>query len=183
MKIYTRTGDSGETDLFGGGRLAKDAPRIETCGAVDELNALLGLVRAGPLPHDVDLLLERIQNELFELGSEIASPEREDQRDCSIASEHVLPMEADIDRLATGLEPLSQFILPAGVRAAAELHLARTVCRRAERRLVAAFRQDQEKISQMPLVYLIRLSDLLFVLARRVNSEAGHPDVLWKKPD
>ena len=170
-------------DLAGGGRLAKDAPRIETCGAIDELNALLGLVRAGPLPHDVDLLLERIQHELFHLGSEIASPEPPGQRGRSIAPKHVRAMEADIDRLETGLEPLSQFILPAGSRTAAELHLARTVCRRAERRLVAAIRQDQEKISPTPLAYLNRLSDLLFVLARRVNAEAGLPDVPWKKPD
>jgi len=179
MKIYTRTGDSGETDLVGGERLAKDAPRIETCGAVDELNALLGLVRAGPLPRGVDVLLERIQHELFELGSEIASP---DQQGRSIAPEHVRAMEADIDRLETGLERLAEFILPAGARASAELHLARTVCRRAERRLVAAIREDQERISQTPLTYLNRLGDLLFVLARRVNSEAGQRDVPWKKP-
>lgn len=180
MKIYTRTGDSGETHLVGGGRLPKNAPRIETCGAVDELNALLGVVRAEPLPQDVDVLLERIQHELFELGSEIASP---GQQGRSIAPEHVRAMEADIDRVEASLERLSEFILPAGCRAAAELHLARTVCRRAERRLVGAMRQERETISQTPVTYLNRLGDLLFVLARRVNSEAGQRDIPWKKPE
>lgn len=183
MKIYTRTGDSGETGLFGGRRLPKDAPRIEAGGAVDELNAAVGLVRTHSLPHDVDLLLQRVQNELFDLGSEIASPEQPERRGPSITPEHVRAVEADIDCLETGLEPLAQFILPAGCRAAAELHLARAICRRAERRLVATIRHDQEETSQLPLAYLNRLSDLLFVLARRANADAGQPDVPWKKPD
>ena len=183
MKIYTGTGDSGETDLFGEGRLAKDAPRVETYGTVDELNAVLGLARAETLPEAIDGLLERVQHELFQVGSELATPEPERYGTRTIAADHVRALEAHIDRLQTELAPLEQFILPAGSRAGAALHLARTVCRRAERRLVAAIRQSDEEISSVLLAYLNRLGDLLFVLARRVNAEAGRTDVPRQKPD
>jgi cob(I)alamin adenosyltransferase len=176
MTIYTRTGDSGDTDLFGGGREPKNGPRIETCGAVDELNAALGLVRAEAPAEEVDRLLGRIQNELFELGSEIACPQHPEH---PVTPEHVRRLEAEIDRLEAGLAPLSRFILPTGSRAGAGLHLARTVCRRAERRLVAAISQAPETISPAPLAYLNRLSDLLFVLARHVNAQSGQADVPW----
>ena len=181
MKIYTGTGDSGETDLFGEGRLAKDAPRVETYGTIDELNAVLGLARAETLPEGIDRVLQRVQHELFQVGSQLATshPERYGIR--TIAAEHVRALEAEIDRFQAELAPLEQFVLPGGSRAGAALHVARTVCRRAERRLVAAVRQSEPPISTMLLAYLNRLGDLLFVLARRVNAEAGQPDIPWQK--
>lgn len=181
MKIYTRTGDSGETGLFGGGRVGKDAPRIETCGTVDELNAVLGLVRAEQIPDEIDHVLKRLQNELFEVGTQLATPNPVARRARTIGPGHVEAVETDIDRFQAGLEPQKQFILPTGNRAGATLHLARAVCRRAERRLVTTIRQSEEQISPVMLAYLNRLGDLLFVLARRVNAEAGQPDVPWQK--
>jgi len=183
MKIYTRTGDSGETGLLGGGRVAKDAPRIETCGAIDELNAVLGVVRAEPLSGPVDRVLQRLQNELFEVGDELAAPDPVAQRTRTIGPGHVEALEADIDRLEAGLGPQKQFILPTGTRVAAALHLARAVCRRAERRLVTTIRQSKEQISPVLVAYLNRLGDLLFVLARRVNAEAEKPDIARQKRD
>jgi cob(I)alamin adenosyltransferase len=183
MKIYTGTGDSGETDLFGEGRSAKDAPRVETYGTIDELNAVLGLARTETLPEAVNGLLERVQHELFQVGSELATADPERYGTRTIADEHVRALEAAIDRFQAELAPLEQFILPGGSRAGATLHLARTVSRRAERRLVAAMRQSQQPISSVLLVYLNRLSDLLFVLARRVNAEAGRPDVPRQPPE
>lgn len=183
MKIYTRTGDSGETGLFGGARVGKDTPRIETCGTVDELNAVLGLVRAEQIPDEIDRVLERLQNELFVVGTELATHRPAARRAHAIGPGHVEAVEADIDRLQVGLEPHRQFILPTGNRAGAGLHLARAVCRRAERRLVAMIRRAAEQVSPVMLAYLNRLGDLLFVLARHVNAEAGHPDVPWQKRD
>jgi cob(I)alamin adenosyltransferase len=169
MKIYTRTGDLGETGLFGGPRVGKDMARIEAFGTVDELNAVLGVVRAETLPDDVDQVLERIQRELFDLGAELASPDPVKQGTRKIDRGNVSALEAQIDRFQESLQPLDKFILPGGNRAAALLHLARTVCRRAERRLVTLVRHSQEEISLPLLAYLNRLSDLLFVFARLVG--------------
>jgi cob(I)alamin adenosyltransferase len=182
MKIYTRTGDLGETGLFAGPRVGKDMPRIEVCGTIDELNAVLGTVRAEPLRAEVDTLLDRVQNELFAVGAELATPDPAAQGVRWIGPEQVKALEADIDRHEQALAPLGQFILPGGTRVAAMLHLARTVCRRAERRLVTLIRRSEDPISLVLMAYLNRLSDLLFVLARDENAQAGRPDVVWRKP-
>ena len=177
MRIYTRKGDLGETGLPAGVRVGKDAVRIEANGTVEELNAVLGLVRSETLPEATDALLERVQNELFEVGAELAAPGTR-----TIGPRHVEALEAEIDRYDEPLEPLGAFILPAGCRAAAELHHARTVCRRAERRLVALSRGAEERTSPTLLAYLNRLGDLLFVLARTANAQAGRRDTAWQKP-
>jgi len=179
MKIYTRTGDLGETGLFGGPRLGKDAARIEAIGAVAELNAVLGLVRAEPLAGGLMELLARLQAELFEVGAELATVDPLAKGTRTIGPAHVQALEAEIDRWEQTLPPLANFILPAGVRPAAQLHLARAVCRRAERRLVSLVRSSQERISLVLLGYLNRLGDLLFVLARVANHQAGQPEALW----
>ncbi|HEX7448869.1 MAG TPA: cob(I)yrinic acid a,c-diamide adenosyltransferase [Pirellulales bacterium] len=179
MKIYTKTGDRGDTGLFGGPRVRKDDPRIEAYGTVDELNAVLGLVRCEPLDAPLDDLLATIQSELFDLGAELATPEPQRLGTRTLAAAHIARLEAAIDQHEAALEPLKAFILPGGTRAAALLHLARTVCRRAERRLVTL--ADREVISADLIIYLNRLSDLLFVLARSVNRAAGLADVPWKK--
>ncbi len=182
MKIYTKTGDDGQTGLFGGPRIAKHAPRIEAYGTVDELNAVLGLVRCeldGAAIHEpLDELLERIQCELFDLGGELATPDPARLGTRVLGGKHIEALEAAIDRHEADLEPLKQFILPGGTRVAALLHLARTVCRRAERHVVALAKQ--EPIANDLIVYLNRLSDLLFVLARWTNQQAGQHDVPWK---
>jgi len=180
MKIYTRTGDEGETGLFGGPRVPKDAARIEAYGTVDELNAALGLARCEGLPVDVDQSLGRIQNELFNLGAELATPDPKRQGTQYTSDVDIQRLEQEIDRFEKNLPPLGQFILPGGTRGAVLLHVARNVCRRAERRLVGLMRE--ESISRHLLIYLNRLSDLLFVLGRVVNSAAGHADVTWEKP-
>ncbi|MCR4414294.1 MAG: cob(I)yrinic acid a,c-diamide adenosyltransferase [Thermoguttaceae bacterium] len=179
MKIYTRTGDDGQTALFGGPRVPKDMVRVEAYGAVDELNAVLGLVRTEPLADVIDRVLARIQNELFEVGAEIASPDPVAKGTRTIGQTHVKAIEDEIDRHESGLAPLEHFILPGGTRGAALLHVARTVCRRAERRLVALMHDDPEKVSPALMAYLNRLSDLLFVLARAANAQAGRQDVIW----
>lgn len=181
MKIYTRTGDLGETALFAGPRVGKDMARVEVFGTVDELNAALGLVRAESLPEALDRLLARLQNELFEVGAELATPDPVGQGTRTISSAHVQAMETDIDRLEQELDPLKVFILPTGTRAAAGLHLARAICRRAERRLVTLIRHSQEPISLVLMAYLNRLGDLLFVLARVVNRRAGRPESPWQR--
>lgn len=179
MKIYTKTGDRGDTGLFGGPRVRKDDPRIEAYGTVDELNAVLGLARCEPLGRPLDDLLATLQNELFDLGAELATPDPQRMGTRTIAAGHVARLEAAIDQHETTLEPLKAFILPGGTRSAALLHLARTVCRRAERRLISL--ADREPISADLIVYLNRLSDLLFVLARSANHAANITDVPWKK--
>lgn len=177
MKIYTKTGDNGETGLFAGPRVRKDAPRIEAYGTIDELNAVLGCARCQPLPAEVDALLATVQNELFNLGAELATLDPGKLQLAVISAAHIAALEAAIDRFEAHLTPLRQFILPGGSAGAAWLHLARTVCRRAERRLVAL--AAAETISPHLLVYLNRLSDLLFVLARTANRAAGLADAPW----
>ena len=179
MKIYTKTGDAGQTGLLGGPRVAKDAPRIEAYGAVDELNATLGLARAEQPPAEIDRLLARIQHELFDLGGQLAAPDPARFGLSTPGPDDVGVLEAAIDGFEAQLEPLKQFVLPAGTRLAALLHVARTVCRRAERRLVSL--AALEPVSPHLIVYLNRLSDLLFVLARTANRLAGQPDVPWSK--
>ena len=181
MKIYTKTGDSGETGLFGGPRVRKDAPRIEAYGTVDELNATLGLARAESLPSEIDALLNRVQNELFDLGAELATPDAEKRGLRSLGAPQIAALEQAIDQAENQLAPLRQFILPGGNRGAAFLHVARTVCRRAERRLVTLAAVPGERLAAEPIVYLNRLGDLLFVLARLTNHAAGVADVPWKK--
>ena len=182
MKIYTKTGDEGETGLFAGPRVPKDHPRIEAYGDVDELNSVLGVVRAAGPPAELDELLARIQNELFSVGAELATPDPVKQGTNLIAEAHVVALEQAIDRFEARLTPLKQFVLPGGTQPAALLHLARTVCRRAERRVMALVHASNEPISQIIIRYLNRLSDLLFVLARGANSAAGWADVPWNKP-
>jgi cob(I)alamin adenosyltransferase len=182
MKIYTKTGDRGETGLFGGPRISKDAPRIEAYGTVDELNSVLGIVRAQPIERDIDALLRQIQNELFDLGAQLATPDPAAHHTSMIGPAQIAALEATIDRFEERLDPLKQFILPGGIPAAAQLHFARTVCRRAERRLITLVHQPTESIADELVIYLNRLSDLLFVLARAVNHAAGCSDVPWQKP-
>jgi cob(I)alamin adenosyltransferase len=179
MKIYTKTGDKGETGLFGGPRVRKDHLRIEAYGSVDELNAVLGVARSETLPAEIDALLAQIQNSLFDLGAELAAPDPTKMGVASVGASHVEVLESAIDRYEAGLPPLKTFILPGGARGAAQLHVARTVCRRAERRLISL--SAAETISGQLIIYLNRLSDLLFVLAREVNRAGGKSDVPWQK--
>jgi cob(I)alamin adenosyltransferase len=181
MKIYTKTGDDGQTGLFGGPRVSKADPRIEAYGTVDELNAVLGLSRTQSLPPEIDALVARLQNELFDLGAELATPDPQARATNLISPARIEALEKAIDQFDAHLPPLKTFILPGGTAGAAWLHLARTVCRRAERCLVTLMGQAGEKISPLPLVYLNRLSDLLFVLARAANQIAGQPDVKWER--
>lgn len=179
MKIYTRTGDDGTTGQFAGPRVGKDAARIEAFGTVDELNSFLGLARSEGLPAAIDVLLERVQRQLFELGAELSCPEPHKHGLCKLGQADVAALEQAIDAFDGPLPPLKAFVLPGGTRSAAALHVARAVCRRAERRLVALLQTSPEPISPALLAYLNRLSDLLFVLARAANAAAGQPDVFW----
>ncbi|TWT82832.1 Cob(I)yrinic acid a,c-diamide adenosyltransferase [Planctomycetes bacterium CA13] len=182
MKIYTRTGDSGSTGLFGGPRVSKDDDRIEAYGTVDELNAVLGTARSEQVSETIDAQLQQVQNELFSIGAELATPDP-DQHDMRIINEsHVTRLEQWIDQHEQTLTPLKNFILPAGTTAATQLHLSRAVCRRAERRVVTLVRRHDVKVTEASIVYLNRLSDLLFVLARVVNVEAGVAEVHWERP-
>ena len=179
MKIYTKTGDMGETSLHGGRRVEKDAVRIEAYGTVDELNAHLGVVRTLVLPPDIDEVLERIQNELFVLGADLATPPGTTSSNVRrIDTAAVQRLEQDIDKLDATLPELRTFILPSGSPAGAALHVARTICRRAERRTVRLIRE--ESLDRLPVVFLNRLADLLFVLARHVNHVLGSPETPWK---
>jgi cob(I)alamin adenosyltransferase len=180
MKIYTKTGDSGDTGLPGGGHVPKDAAATAVFGNVDELNTVLGLARAAGLPDDVDRLLDRIQSELFDLGAEVARMGAKSDSACRIDAADVRNLEQAIDQFDAEPPPLRNFILPGGTAAAAELHFARAVCRRAERSLVGLMRGVPE-LSQEILIYLNRLSDLLFVLARLVNFRAGRAETIWRK--
>ena len=182
MKIYTKTGDDGSTGLFGGPRVDKDDPRIEAYGTVDELNSTLGWARAVGLPADLDELVRGIQNELFSVGAELATPDPAAHGTDFVGSTQIAALEHAIDRYEADLAPLKQFILPGGVPAAAALHLARTVCRRAERRVVTLVRHEPAVGGRAMVIYLNRLGDLLFVVARAVNHRLGQPDVSWQKP-
>lgn len=179
MKIYTKTGDQGETGLFGGPRVRKDHARIEAFGTVDELNSHLGLIRTLPAAAAFDEDLRRIQCELFDLGAELATPGTRDER---ITPGHVETLERLIDHHEATLEPLTCFILPTGTPLAAAIHVARTVCRRAERRVVTLAAQLDTTIPANATEYLNRLGDLLFVLARAANRAAGVVDDPWVHP-
>jgi len=182
MKIYTRGGDTGETSLFGGERVSKSAPRVSAYGEVDELNSVLGMARAELADEDLRAKLETIQSSLFDLGGELATPgaaERAARGKAGprVADSDVGELEGWIDRLETELEPLRNFILPGGAPAAALLHFARTVCRRAERAVISL--AECEAIDPLLVRYLNRLSDFLFVMARAVNRRAGIAEPQW----
>lgn len=179
MKIYTKTGDEGLTGVLGSRRLRKDDARIEAYGTVDELNAVLGVARAGGLDESADALAARLQDDLFNVGAALADPDPEGRFHDQIGEDDVARLEAAIDALVDEVEPLRSFILPGGGMAAAQFHLARTVCRRAERLVVHLAHQPGEHVPPALIVYLNRLSDLLFVLARAVNHRAGVADVPW----
>jgi cob(I)alamin adenosyltransferase len=178
VKIYTRTGDAGETSLFDGSRVSKADSRVDAYGDVDELNAWLGLVRASRIDADLDEPLVRIQQDLFALGAQLADPRdriAERVRKASLGDADVERLEHLIDRLESELPPLRRFILAGGSPAGAALHVARTVCRRAERRMVALTPVPDAVL----IKYVNRLSDFLFVIARVVNHRAGVPEVEW----
>lgn len=181
IRIYTRTGDTGQTGLFGGGRVAKDDRRVAAYGDVDELNSVIGVVRA-TAPEDLaDDLLETIQRDLFAIGGHLATPHPDKVRaaleKADLQSSRIAEFERAIDAADDELEPLKAFILPGGTPKAAALHLARTTCRRAERSVVTL--AAAEEVPELFLVYLNRLSDLLFTLARLANHRAGVGDVTW----
>ena len=176
MKIYTKTGDAGETGLFGGGRVPKDDARVRAYGEVDELNAWIGFAIAIHLPTFESNVLEVIQRDLFSIGAELATPDRAKLR-AALDAATVGALERVIDSYDPKLTPLKNFILPGGSPKAAALHVARTVCRRAERSVVTLARS--QPVNPLIIQYLNRLSDLLFVLARAVNMQTGHDDIPW----
>jgi cob(I)alamin adenosyltransferase len=178
MKIYTKTGDGGETSLFGGGRVRKDHLRVESYGTLDELNSMIGLARTYALPEKAEKWLEQVQNDLFMLGADLATPHHNTPTWLvRMPPEPTTQLEGAIDWMTEQLQPLRAFILPGGTPAAATLHVARTICRRAERLCVALAGEDE--INPDALRYLNRLSDFLFTLARWVNHEAGEPETRW----
>jgi cob(I)alamin adenosyltransferase len=173
-KIYTRTGDTGETGLGDGSRVPKDSRRVHALGEVDELNSVIGLLLAEELPSGIRVALGSIQHDLFDLGGEVCIPGHS-----SMSEEQVTRLEALLDDYNRDLPPLKEFILPGGTRAASLAHMARTVCRRAERALVSLSRD--EPVATAARKYLNRLSDLLFVLGRVLNRAGGGSDVLWQR--
>ena len=181
MRISTKTGDRGETDLLAGPRVLKNHLRVEAYGALDELNALLGLARAEPLPPPLDRVLGRVQHQLFDAGAELACPHPEAYGLPVIQTSHVAALEHQIVQFEAVLPPLQHFILPGGAKTAALLHVARTVCRRAERRIVALREAEPEHVSENVIQFLNRLGDLLFLMARAANRAAGVADVAWTK--
>ena len=172
-KIYTRTGDDGTTGLGDGTRVAKDSLRVDAMGDVDELNSIIGLMLTEAVPDILVDLLTQVQHDLFNLGGEICIPDYVILQQANIDN-----LEEAIDTLNDDLAPLKEFILPGGSRSASYCHLARTVCRRAERQMTTL--NSHEKMTEISLQYINRLSDLLFVLCRILNKEAGVPDVLWQ---
>ena len=181
MKIYTRTGDKGETALCGAERVGKDSSRVEVCGTLDELNAAFGVALARDngsdgIDKNIVAVIERIQAELFDLAAEVAARDPAGLGIKPVGNGHIAALETDIDHFTAGLAELTEFILPGGSMAAARLHLARTVCRRAERRLVTLIDERDEDVSPLLLVYLNRLGDLLFVLDRAANAAKGQAD-------
>ena len=183
MKIYTKTGDSGRTGLYGGARVAKDDVRIEAYGTVDELNAFLGLALCETRLLPICETLVQVQNELFCVGAELATPDPTRHGTDIVTDKHVAALERAIDDLQSQLPELRQFILPGGERSACLLHVARGVCRRAERRVVTLAATAENAVSERIIRYLNRLSDYLFVAARAANAAAENPDVPWEKPD
>jgi cob(I)alamin adenosyltransferase len=188
-RVYTRRGDHGETDLVGGARAPKDAARIEAYGTVDELNAAIGTARAfneaeidrAPACRELDAILRSLQSELFDLGAELATPPDAFQPGMfRVGPGEVTALEHVMDRCQQDLEPLRSFILPGGGRVSALLHVARTVCRRAERDVLRLMRH--EEVGEQPLAYLNRLSDLLFVLSRWISHHLGEREYLWERP-
>ena len=179
MKIYTKTGDRGETGLFGGARVSKASDRVDAYGVIDELNSVIGLARAHGGHAATDECLKAIQSELFNVGAELACvPGKEDKLGVPLISEAaIVPLEHMIDTLEADLPPLTNFVLPGGCVEASVLHLARTVCRRAERKIVGLSQQDAVRAELVR--YVNRLSDLLFVMARHANHRAGIADVPW----
>jgi cob(I)alamin adenosyltransferase len=175
-RIYTRAGDAGETSLGDGSRVSKTDPRIEAYGAVDELNSVLGLALAGGLPDEFRPWLERVQNDLFDVGADLSVPLEDERERLRVRTEQVERLEELCDLVNERLEPLKSFVLPGGTEAAARLHVARAVCRRAERRAVDL--AGQGSVNAVALAYLNRLSDLLFILARAANSGTEEP--LWR---
>lgn len=179
VKIYTKTGDAGETGLFDGARVPKSDSRVDACGEIDELNAWLGLVRANRPDTDLDAMLDRLQRDLFAVGASLADPRRRIAarvEKAAVTSEDVARLERWIDELEASLSPLRRFVLAGGAPVGALLHLARTVCRRAERRIVAL---GPHAVDPVLLAYVNRVSDLLFVMARTINARAGAPEVEW----
>lgn len=180
MKIYTKTGDAGETGLYGGGRVPKDAIRVHTFGTVDELNAALGAVLTQIEDAEARGILLRIQGELFEVGADLATPMERGKTVPRVSADATGRLETEIDHFETELNPLRHFILPGGSPGGAALHLARAVCRRAERHLVTL--EFSEEINSEVGRYLNRLSDHLFVFARLINQRAGVPETEWHRP-
>lgn len=179
-KIYTRGGDAGQTSLGDGSRVSKLDLRLAAYGTVDELNAALGVVLAGDTPHELRTVLERVQNELFDVGADLSVPLGREGR-LRVAQSQIDRLEEDCDRFNAELPELRSFVLPGGTQAAAGLHVARTICRRAERETLRAA-QDHE-LDPLTAVYLNRLSDLLFVLSRAANAAAGRDEPLWRPGD
>ena len=181
LKIYTKTGDDGDTGLFGGGRVPKDHPRVTAYGEVDELNAVIGQARSVEMMPRIDEVLAPVQRDLFALGAMLATPDldkmREQLEKARISDARIAQLEQAIDDGESELEPLKAFILPGGTAKASALHVARTVCRRAERAVIHL--QRDTEVPQIVIVYLNRLSDLLFVLARVANKRAGAGEVTW----
>ena len=180
VKIYTKTGDDGTTGLIGNKRVKKSNPRIATYGIVDELNAAIGIVLSSKLSTDIRELLTKIQNDLFVVGADLANPNLDNESN-RVTPEMVLFLEDEIDGLEGKLDPITFFILPGGDLIASHIHLARAICRRAEVHIVSL--SEIEKINNECLVYMNRLSDLLFVIARTINKRKKISDVAWKKRD
>ena len=178
MKIYSRTGDKGQTSLFGGGRAPKNHARVEAYGTIDELNAALGVALAAGPCEPIDQWLREVQQHLFHLGSDLATPlDSKSEWVARMEQDQVGWLEDSIDQMTAQLAPLRNFILPGGTPAAAQLHVARTICRRAERRIVAL--QETAEINAFTVVYINRLSDWLFTLARYENAKAGESEQQW----
>ncbi len=177
MKIYTKKGDQGQTSLFGGQKVAKHEHRIDAYGTVDELNSVIGVVRSHDLDAQIDEWLQTVQHQLFVLGSDLATPQSREVRIDRISEKEITFLEELIDEMDEQLPALKNFILPGGTKAASFLHLARTVCRRAERITVACAEHDV--ISEWTIKYLNRLSDFLFMLGRFENFKSGKEDIPW----
>ena len=177
MKIYTKTGDDGTTGIQGGKRISKSNLRIQAYGAVDEINASIGVVLSKKLDGDLDSLLQNIQNDLFVAGADLSNPDLSSS-DKRVTSSMVENLEKNIDRMENDLEPLTNFILPGGHEIASLIHMSRTITRRAETQVIAL--DEKEKVNDECKKYLNRLSDLLFVMARLINKKNGFQDIIWK---